>query len=207
LQTLLDRFDALLPDFETDILNVAEKFIKQLKDERSRQAAAYFTDKLKAAVETLHRQLPVFVGQSKDKAAKADQLIIWLMNRIELMDHFAANAFTTNAYLALVKDKFNTYDRSYLKALNAIPNEKLYEQLLVWREAKAAADRVMPNMVLSEKTLAAIAEKLPPTIKALSGIKGMGPHKADQYGAEVIRMIRAYQQELAGEVVEQQSLF
>jgi superfamily II DNA helicase RecQ len=62
-------------------------------------------------------------------------------------------------------------------------------------------------MVLSDKTAAAIAEKLPPTIKALSGIKGVGPHKAGQYGAELIGIIRLYQQELSGDGMEQRSLF
>ncbi len=53
----------------------------------------------------------------------------------------------------------------------------------------------------------AIAEKLPETLKALSGIKGIGPHKAGEYGAELIGLIRAYQQELSGAGTEQASLF
>jgi hypothetical protein len=207
LQTRLKGFETPLPTFRAEILSVAEKFTKQLKAERSLQAAAYFLEKLRAATETLHLQLPLFINQSKDKAAKADQLIVWLMNRIRLMEHFAVNAFTTDAYLLLVKNKLNANDRSYLKALNAIPNEKLYEQLLAWREMRAANDKVLPNMVLSDKTAAAIAEKLPPTIKALSGIKGVGPHKAGQYGAELIGIIRLYQQELSGDGMEQRSLF
>lgn len=207
LQTRLKGFETLLPAFREDILSVAEKFTKQLKAERSRQAAAYFLEKLRAATETLHLQLPLFINQSKDKAAKADQLITWLMNRIRLMEHFAINVFTTDAYLSLVKNKLNAHERSYLKALNAIPNEKLYERLLMWRETRAANDKVLPGMVFSDKTAAAIAEKLPPTMKALSGIKGVGPHKAGQYGAELIGIIRAYQQELSGDGAEQHSLF
>jgi superfamily II DNA helicase RecQ len=62
-------------------------------------------------------------------------------------------------------------------------------------------------MVLSEKMLAAIAEKLPPTIKALSGIKGVGQQKALQYGAELIGLIRSYEQELQSPDTEQGSLF
>jgi hypothetical protein len=207
LQTLLKGFETLLPAFRADIFSIAEKFTKQLKDDRSQQAAAYFLEKLKVATENLHIQLPLLINQSKDKAAKADQLIIWLMNRIRLLEYFAVNTFTTDTYLILVKNKFNTHDRSYLKALNAVPNEKLFEQLLAWRETRATNDQVMPSMVLSEKTAATIAEKLPPTLKALSGTKGVGPHKAEQYGAELIGLIRAYQQELSGEGIEQHSLF
>lgn len=207
LQTKLNGFDLMLPTFKNDILNVAEKFIKQLNPERSQQAASYFLEKSLAATESLHLQLPSLIGQSKDKAAKADQLISWLMNRIHLLEYFAVHPFATDSYLALVKNKLAPLLRSYLKALNAIPHELLYERLLEWRETRATTDEVMPSMILSEKTAAAIAEKLPETLKALSGIKGVGPHKAGQYGAEVIGLIRVYQRELSGGGTEQVNLF
>lgn len=152
-------------------------------------------------------QLPALINQSKDKAAKADQLILWLMNHIRLLEHFTANLFTTTAYLSLHKNKLNSHDRSYLKALNAVPNEKLYEQILAWRESQASAEKVMPSMVLSEKTAAAVAEKLPATLKALGGIKGIGAHKATHYGSELIGLIRAYEQEVSGQGTDQVSLF
>jgi hypothetical protein len=207
LHDKLRNFELMLPDFENDILSVAEKFTRQLNPERSQQAAGYFLEKLKAAVESLHLQLPVLINQSKAKAAKADQLIIWMMNRIRLLEHFALHPFVTDIYLALVKNKLTAHERSYLKALNAVPNEVLYERVLEWREIRAAADKVMPGMVLSEKTAAAIAEKLPETLKALSGIKGVGPHKGVQYGAELIGLIRVYQREMSGRGTEQVRLF
>jgi len=207
LKTKIQNFESLLPDLQTDILDVADKFIRQLKTERSSQAAGYFLDKLSIAVENLHKQLPNFLGQSQEQAKKADQLISWLMNRIKLMEHFAGNPFTTAAYLALAKNKLNTYGQSYLKALNALPNEKLFDQLMAWRETAAAKENVMPGMVLSEKTTAAIAEKMPATLKALSALKGVGPHKTTQYGAELISLIRTYQQELQTPGTEQVSLF
>jgi len=207
LQTRLKGFEMLLPDLEKDIISVAGKFTKQLKTERSTQAATYFLEKLTAATESLHQQLPELIGQSKELAKKADQLIIWLMNRIRLMEYFAQASFTTTVYLELTKERVKTYDRSYLKALNAPPNEKLYEQILEWREKAAVKENIMPNMVLSEKTAAAIAEKLPDTLKALGAIKGIGAHKATDYGPELIGLIRSYQQELQGPGTEQVSLF
>ncbi|SDP73252.1 HRDC domain-containing protein [Mucilaginibacter sp. OK268] len=207
LQTRLKGFEILLPDLEKEIISVALKFTKQLKTERSLQAAAYFLEKLTVATESLHQQLPGLIGQSKELAKKADQLIIWLMNRIRLMEYFAQASFTTAVYLELTKEKVKTYDRSYLKALNAPPNEKLYEQILEWREKAAVKENIMPNMVLSEKTAAAIAERLPDTLKALGVIKGIGAHKATQYGPELIGLIRSYQQELQSPGTEQVSLF
>jgi len=207
LQNRTQGFESLLPALEKDILDVAKKFTKNLNADRSQQASAYFRDKLSTAVETLHQHLTIIIGTSKDKAAKADQLIIWLMNRIGMMEHFAARPFTADAYLAVAGSKINSHSRSYLKALNAKPNEKLYEQLLAWREIKAVKEKVMPNMVMSEKTGATIAEKLPATLKALSAIKGVGSQKAAAYGKELIEMVRSYQHELTGTGADQRSLF
>ncbi|MFD0766938.1 HRDC domain-containing protein [Mucilaginibacter lutimaris] len=204
LQTKLKEFTSLLPDLEKDIISVAEKFNRQLNIERSRQASAYFLEKLTASVETLHNNLPFLIDRSKEKAAKADELMIWLMNRIRLLQYFSANPFATSVYLDQVKNKVITHERNYLKALNAIPNEELYNELLAWRERTAAHQKVMPGMVFTEKTLAAIAEKLPATLKNLSGIKGVGPLKANQHGADIITLIRIYQQ---GPETEQVRLF
>ncbi|MES2063465.1 MAG: HRDC domain-containing protein [Bacteroidota bacterium] len=207
LQARLKGFEMLLPDLDKEIISVAVKFTRQLHAEKTPQAAAYFLEKLTTATESLHKQLPGLIGQSKDAAKKADALVIWLMDRIRLMEHFAQHHFTADAYLALCKNKIKKHERSYLKALNALPNEKLYEQILEWREKTAAKEKVMPSMLLSEKAAASIAEKLPATLKALSGIKGVGAQKAARYGAELIGLIRAYQQELLGSGTEQASLF
>ncbi|HTD98331.1 MAG TPA: HRDC domain-containing protein [Mucilaginibacter sp.] len=207
LKTKIQDFEGLLPELQTDILDVANKFAKQLKIERSGQAANYFLEKLRTAVENLHKQLPKLIGQSKEQAKKADQLIIWLMDRIQLIEHFAGNPFTTAAYLTLTKNKLSIYDHSYLKALNALPNEKLFKQLIAWRETAAAKENLMPGMVLSEKTAVSIAEKMPATLKALSALKGVGPQKAARHGVALIGLIRAYQQELQTPGTEQVSLF
>ncbi|MDB4923522.1 HRDC domain-containing protein [Mucilaginibacter sp.] len=207
-------FEELIPNLHNEILEVAEKFTRKLPANdvgRIQKAAAYFQDKLKEAVEMLHNQLPGLIGKSNEKAAKADQLIQWMMTRLSLMGHFSKESFTASVYLKIKKNAqaITTADQShsYVKALNAKPNEKLFNQLLCWRDVAAEKNKIMPNMVLSEKTIAAIAEKLPPSIKALGAIKGVGPQKAAQYGPELITLVRSYQQELKGPETEQVSLF
>jgi hypothetical protein len=207
LRNRLEDFKDLIPDQEKDIFAVAEKFARQLKPEKSLQAAAYFEEKLEQLTEILHQNLPAFIGKAKDVAHKADRLINWLMNRIHLLQHFAEHPFTAAEYLTVVKQKITTDDKSYVKALNAKPNEKLYQTLLTWREDTALQEKIMPNMIFSENTIAAIAEKLPATLKTLSGIKGIGAQKSSKYGAAIINLIRAYQQDLQGISAEQVSLF
>jgi type II secretory pathway predicted ATPase ExeA len=207
LQTKLGDFEQLLPNAQQDIFTVAEKFKGKLKTDRSMAAAGYFHEKLTVVAESLHQQLPAQIGKAKDKAAKADHLMNWLMDRIRLMAYFAVNAFSTESYLEVSRQKAKANGQSYLKTLNDKPNQKLFEQLLTWREEEGAREKIMPNMVLTEQTLAAIAEKLPETLKALSGIKGVGPLKTQQYGARLITMIRAYSLELLGAPADQGSLF
>lgn len=207
LKNKISDFDKLIPNLQKDILEVAEKFIRQLDPERTQKAAVYFHQKLKNVVELLHNELPGIIGQSKEKAAKSDQLINWVMARIAMLDYFSNTYFTPSAYLNLKKNNATTAISSYLKALNAKPNEKLYEHFLNWRDAIAQQEHVMPNMVLSEKTLATIAEKLPSTLKAISAVKGVGPQKATMYGVSLITLIRSYQAELQGPEIEQRSLF
>jgi hypothetical protein len=214
LKTALKGFEPLAPGLQADIFDIAEKFMRRPEmadEERIKKAAAYFLEKLKATTESLHGQLTFLIGTSVEKAAKADKLMQWMMARVSLMEYFSENDFTVDAYLekklsaktGAIADK----SRSYVKALNAKPNEEFFQLLLMWREARAAENGVMPNMLLSEQAVATIAEKLPGTLKALSAIKGVGAQKANQHGPELIAMIRIYQQELLGIDTEQGSLF
>jgi hypothetical protein len=212
LKTRAEGFEPLLPDLQKDILDVAAKFARQpaaQTGERIKKAAAYFREKLSAATESLHKQLPTLIGTSKEAAAKADALIQWMKARISLMEHFSKEDFSVDAYLEVRKSAqaAAAKTRTYVKALNAKPNEKLFEQLLGWRQSIAEKEKIMPNMVLSEKMLATIAEKLPQTLKAISAIKGVGPQKSQRYGAELITLIRNYQQASSGSEKEQASLF
>jgi len=208
LEKRTEGFEYLLPDMQPTILTIAHRSARQLVNydaDRIQKAAAYFHGKLSAAVQNLHQQLPAFIGQSKETAAKADELINWLMERIKILDYFTKAEFTALAYLEVQTKKSNV--STYLKTLNALPNEELYEQILAWRVTIANKEKVMPNMIMSEKTVATIAEKLPATLKALSTIKGVGLQKAAQFGADIIGLIRVYEQQLQGTGAEQVNLF
>ena len=197
-------FETLIPNLEKDIIQVSDKFIQNITLNKIQNAANYFQEKLRTAIENLHLQIPNLIGTSKDKAGKADRMLSFLMHKAGLMEYFSKNEFSVDIYLSLKKDKKKL--AIFAELLNAKANEKLFQQLLNWREQTAAKEKVMPNMLFSELTLATIAEKLPPLLKNLSAIKGIGPQKAQKYGPELISLIRAYQQELTGSA-EQHSLF
>jgi len=208
LKPKLNKFESLLPDLQKDVFEVASKMEKALKtysDDRVQKAATYFKDKLEASVKILHAQLPALIGTSKELAGKADELLRWVVNRIQLLEVFSEKPFSAESYLQEKRVRRDA-GHSYLKALSAPKNEKLYTQLLDWREQTAKVDGVLGTMILTDKTIAAIAEKLPSTLKALSGVKGVGPEKSTRYGAAILTLIRAYEQESSG-AADQVSLF
>jgi hypothetical protein len=208
LQYKSAKFIHLLPDLQKQVLDVAEKLNRQLNtysDERICKAAAYFKDQLTAVSRLLHDELTQAIGTSKELAVKADDLLNWILTKIDLLCNFSTVTFTTHTYLKLQKDKKKD-QHSYLKALNAKPNEQLYEQLKDWRDQTAKTEQVLENMLFTEQTLAAIAAKLPATLKALSGIKGVGAEKTSRYGAAILMQIRNYQQQING-ATDQASLF
>ncbi|MEO6520795.1 MAG: HRDC domain-containing protein [Mucilaginibacter sp.] len=217
IQSRMGDFGEVIPTFKTDVIAVAEKLCRQIDNvdaDRVKKAAGYFKQKLETITEVLHGLIPDMVKQSsaqKVLAAKADQLMLRFMARIELMAYFANESFTAEAYLQVKKDanakSASDKSRSYVKALNAKPNEKLFNDMMIWRANVAEQSMIMPNMVLSEKTLATIAEKLPQTLKVLGAIKGVGQPKAVQYGPDIIALIRAYQLETQPADTEQGTLF
>ena len=74
-------------------------------------------------------------------------------------------------------------------ALNA-DGEALFEKLRAWRAAQARAQAVPPYVIFDDKTLRALVAARPQTEAALLAVKGVGPAKAERYGADVLRLLR-----------------
>lgn len=202
------KFMPLMPELQTLLLDVADKMKNQLpgySTDRIWKAAAYFHEKLAAISTSLHQQLTLYIGTSKELAAKADELLDWMMNRLQLLEIFSVQPFTTEEYLKQLRNK-RPNAQLYLKAVNAKPNQALLDSLIAWRDETAKAENMLTSMLFTEQTLAAVAAKLPATLKALSGVKGIGPEKTTRYGAAILQLIRNYQQQQSG-APDQASMF
>jgi ATP-dependent DNA helicase RecQ len=68
-------------------------------------------------------------------------------------------------------------------------DEALFEKLRAWRLEQARAREVPPYIVFHDSHLRAIAAQRPLTLEALSGLKGVGPRKLEQYGQAVIELV------------------
>ncbi|MDW5266604.1 MULTISPECIES: RecQ family ATP-dependent DNA helicase [Acidobacteriaceae] len=64
----------------------------------------------------------------------------------------------------------------------------LDQRLREWRKVEAAKTGKPAFMVFSDAILTAIVQESPTTISALLGISGIGPEKADRYGAAVVAL-------------------
>ena len=69
-------------------------------------------------------------------------------------------------------------------------DEELLLQLKAWRLDIAKEQKVPPYIIFSDNTLIAIAEMLPDDDAALIAIPGIGARKLEQYGPDVLELVR-----------------
>ncbi|GAB2656029.1 ATP-dependent DNA helicase UvrD2 [Gordonia jinhuaensis] len=69
-------------------------------------------------------------------------------------------------------------------------NEDLFLALKAWRTRQASEQKVPPYVVFTDNTLLAIAEQEPTDVKSLVAIAGIGAKKLDQYGQDVLDLVR-----------------
>jgi len=67
---------------------------------------------------------------------------------------------------------------------------ELFEALKEWRREKSREMKVPAYVVFSDNTLTAIAEQQPQDERALVAIPGIGAKKLEQYGADVLAVVR-----------------
>ncbi len=67
--------------------------------------------------------------------------------------------------------------------------DPLFEALRAWRLEKARELGQPPYVIAHDTTLAALAEARPGSLEALWRVKGIGPGKADRFGAEILAVV------------------
>lgn len=67
---------------------------------------------------------------------------------------------------------------------------KLFEALRDWRRRKATAMGIPPYLIYPDRTLQELARRRPQTETELLEVKGIGPAKARQFGADTLAILR-----------------
>ncbi|PLX06130.1 MAG: helicase [Marinilabiliales bacterium] len=214
-QDYKDTFDELSKSAEEQIFAINDKFIQQLKllsnqnkdlpvknekfMDRVRKAGEYYLDKL----DTLFfDRFKTMYFDSDSKEAKKD--IAEIIEKFELSLVLKYEALKTTVpvfspvdYLKSLADnevefkaKFNK-KKSYSSDIN-VSNKELYAELNAWRKSTAKESGIPVYMVLQQKSLKELVEKLPSNIKDLSRIKGIGKAKIEQYGEDILEIIDDY---------------
>ena len=67
--------------------------------------------------------------------------------------------------------------------------EAVFEKLRAWRTEQATARAVPPYVVFNDRTLRALAAARPSSEAEMLAVKGIGPAKWEQYGADVLALV------------------
>lgn len=68
-------------------------------------------------------------------------------------------------------------------------NPELFDALKAWRLEQASKGRVPAYMIVHDSVLQTVAVKLPSSMQALLGVKGMGASKIERYGEDILAIV------------------
>ena len=196
------------------ITSVAERFRRQLISisqmpendatpllaERIGKAAVYFLEQTKAIGDKVLPMLDLTVDNketAKRLADIADRLNSAYGLKTALLEKVKQHGFDINAYQKCKVD-FTLEKPKKIRTIKVeetyadIKHPKLIKILTKWRTALAKEEGLPAYTILTQKSLLAIADRLPRDRKALLKIPGIGAAKADRFGAEIIQMVEDY---------------
>lgn len=215
--SLADEVIAMGELLEKDIYKVAESFQRQLTgllqeeqlpeaneqlQDRVKKACTYFVDKTRVV---LHEGLKKFDLETDNKALKKS--LTDTFGRLQKAVHikvmvfnYGVSGFDTLGYL---KTRANA-DIDYETSMKAAPVAKkapvskgnshpeLYSSLWKWRNDIATDKGVPVYIVLPQKSLIELVEKLPSSLQELETINGIGKTKVKAFGRDILEIISAY---------------
>jgi hypothetical protein len=211
-----DAFYNMSDLLKSELVEVSFKFGGQMKpmivqqanieentalQERIKKGAVYFHEKTMAIIYTVLQNTPL---ETDNKAVRkaVNEAIEKLLQETNVklsslkacMEGFSMTVYlNAKAKAVIEKPEIKREKKGAEEWVSpAIPNPKLYASLKKWRNNKAEENNIDNYMVLQQKTLVALATKLPVTSHELKLISGFGKVKTLQFGEEVLAIIREY---------------
>lgn len=213
--SLPEKTDSILGVYETTVSDVSAKFKQQLQQLFTRRVAVsddpqlqerickgcdYFLGKLVEIIE------PLTTGVELETDNKAVRKSI-----TEALNQIASSFTTHNHCLRACTKGFTIAGYLAAKSVSLIEKEvqkpkfvkdtkppvtssnpELYQQLRTWRNSRADELNLPVYMVVPTKALIEVAEKMPASERELLKVKGFGKRKTQQFGDEILKIIKEY---------------
>jgi ATP-dependent DNA helicase RecQ len=87
------------------------------------------------------------------------------------------------------KEKINPRDKTRYLTEMGESDKSLFARLKVWRLNKARESSMPPYIIMHDSVLNAISAIKPTSLDELSGIPGIGEHKLNKYGSEILNIV------------------
>ncbi|QNK76264.1 helix-turn-helix domain-containing protein [Winogradskyella sp. PAMC22761] len=197
----------------TSLLKIANSFKSQLQQldisddtpedneliqERFKKALNYFKDQTSVTIE---KALKEFNFSTDNKTLEKDinkQIVTLdelLATKLLLFEGLKAG-FDTQQFLSLrAKSVFLAKEKPKVKRATVIDgttNVELFELLRELRNQIAKREDLVHFQIYTQKSLYAMCETLPTTIKELNEVHGMGKTRVAKYGTEILKVITSY---------------
>jgi len=214
--SLAEFFDEIVKRTGEELYDVNSKFVQQLKflfkenvipeehlqlQDRIKKASQYFLDKLNALY--INKFAVVYFDSDnkevkKDIAEAIEKFELVLMQKINCLTK-SIEGFETITYLKTLanteldfKPKLNRKTVYLKEGMGEILNKELYADLNAWRKSVSEDSGLPVYMILPQKTIKLLVEKMPANLKQLSKIKGFGKVKLNQFGEDILEIIDSY---------------
>ncbi|RYY06955.1 MAG: helicase, partial [Sphingobacteriaceae bacterium] len=180
----------------------------EVLQERVKKAGTYFLSKLepmlllplqKLAVETDNKAIRKVVlsalnGLKQEIIIKFQVLKEASVNGFKALNYLQNKANAAIDFVSVAAEKSNASAKTI--TIESDPEKynfpDLFNALRSWRNRLAEEKNVPAYVILHQKVLESLVEKLPSTLAELEMIKGIGKGKIDQYGEEILAYINAY---------------
>lgn len=163
------------------------------------RAASYFLPRLDVAIEGIFQIFDAVIRFELDISGflpDLNGLLVLLTSRRKFFEAIGHKIFDIVRLRSLVTENISTFqalkrpakDRKQIDVLNP----ELYQALANWRKSRSREKGVPEYILLSERSLALIANRLPKTVEQLAGIPGIGHAKAKDIAPAVLEEINRF---------------
>ncbi|RUT78338.1 HRDC domain-containing protein [Ancylomarina longa] len=216
LGNLKDKIKDCFPSVRTEILEVGEKFIPQIRQycfleeelaqnktaqDRIQKAVSYFISKLEENVLSILQDYTFDTdNQAIEKTINGyleqlnEKTIIKLNCLKACSKGFVIGEYLDSRAQAILQKATARKKKAKEISEENIEHPELFNLLRKWRKEISEKNDVPAFYIASQKSMVELANKLPYTSDQLKNIHGMGKKKIERYGKDIMAIVLEYRQ-------------